>query len=74
MESRKKTTQDSTSGLPEGATKCVQLLSPSSDIVAQDVNDCSTICSCTCMKVYYLSTGCSFTIPDDFSWVSEFSC
>ncbi|KFD46400.1 hypothetical protein M513_12735 [Trichuris suis] len=50
MESRKKSNQDSNSDLPETATKCIWLLSLSSDIVAQDVNDGSMICRCMCMK------------------------
>ncbi|KFD68740.1 hypothetical protein M514_12735 [Trichuris suis] len=50
MESRKKSNQDSNSDLPERATKCIQLLPLSSDIVAQDVNDGSRICRCMCMK------------------------
>ncbi|KFD61145.1 hypothetical protein M514_26688 [Trichuris suis] len=59
MESRKKSNQDSNSDLPERATKCIQLLPLSSDIVAQLwrwLDD---------MQMH-VQEGCSFTIPDVF--------
>ncbi|KFD51272.1 hypothetical protein M513_07872 [Trichuris suis] len=40
MESRRKSNQDSNSDLPERATKCIQLLSLSSYIVAQENTGC----------------------------------
>ncbi|KFD63885.1 hypothetical protein M514_07872 [Trichuris suis] len=63
MESRRKSNQDSNSDLPERATKCIQLLSLSSYIVAQEVSYGSTIRKCMCVK----NTGCLLT-------GSEFSC
>ncbi|KFD54648.1 hypothetical protein M513_04348, partial [Trichuris suis] len=67
----KKSNQDSNSDLPERATKCIQLLSLSSDIVAHDVNDGSMICRCMCMKDTTVSHSMKFMVVNQWKRIAR---